>query len=325
MINQIMQTIIDKIEEYDKIIIFRHIRPDGDAVGSTKGLQRILRLSYPEKDVRVIHTDKAESLAFLGEEDAPVSEDFYTDALAIVIDTGTEARISNKHYALCREIVKIDHHIVEKPFGDVCWVEPERSSASEMIVLFYDTFRSRLKIDKEAATYLYTGIVEDSGRFRFSSVTGETLRLAGMLLDMGIDTERIFTGLYVKPAHTLRFQSAVYRKMRITENGVAHLYISKRMMRRFGLTDEQAGAAVNYLNSIKGVLIWMVLLEADGKIRVRLRSRHAEVHGIATKYHGGGHACACGATVYSKKEMRALIKDADDLLKEYKEIHEDQI
>ncbi len=325
MKNEVMQRIIDKTEEYGKIILFRHIRPDGDAVGSTKGLQRILRLTYPEKDVRVIHEDRSEVIAFLGEEDAPVAEDFYKDALAIVIDTGTEERISNKLYALCREIVKIDHHIEEKPYGTICWVEPERSSASEMIAFFYDTFRDRLKIDKEAATYLYTGMVTDSGRFRFTSVSGETMRLAGMLLDMGIDTERIYTHLYVKPLHTFRFQAAVYKKMKITENGAAYLHITKRMMRRYGLTSEQAGEAVNYMDSMRGVLIWMVLIEMDGKLRARLRSRYAEVHAIATKYHGGGHACACGATVYSKAEMRALIRDADQTVKEYKATHEDWI
>lgn len=320
--NENMQIIISKIEEYDKIILFRHIRPDADAVGSTKGLQRIIRLSYPEKDVRVIHEDKSEILTFLGEEDAPVSPDFYKDALAIVIDTGTEERISNKSYALCREILKIDHHIEEKPYGNAAWVEPKRSSASEMIVSFYEAFRDRLKIDAEAATYLYTGIVADSGRFRFTSVSGETMRLAGLLLDIGIDTERIFTNLYVKPAHTFRFQSAVYKKMKITKNGVAYLHITKRMMRRFGLSSEQAGEAVNYMDSIKGSLIWMVLIDAENKTRVRLRSRYAEVHAVATKYHGGGHACACGATVYSKKEMRALIADADACLGEYKKTHE---
>ena len=72
-----IQRIIDKIEEYDKIIIFRHFRPDGDAVGSTKGLKRILQLSYPEKDIRLINADSSDYLAVLGGEDTPVADDFY--------------------------------------------------------------------------------------------------------------------------------------------------------------------------------------------------------------------------------------------------------
>ena len=326
MINDKMQRVIDKIEEYDKIIIFRHFRPDGDAIGSTKGLQHILQLSYPEKDVRLINADSSDYLAFLGGEDAPVPDEFYKDALAVVVDTGTTDRISNKKFALCREIAKIDHHIDDKPYGNAAWIEEERSSACEMIAHFYNTFRDRLKIDGEAATYLYAGMVTDSGRFRYRDVSGETMRLAGMLLDIGVDTERLYANLYMKELHNFRFQAAVYKKMRITENGVAYLHVTKRMKRKYGLTNEDASASVSYLDSIKGSLIWIAFIDGDdGKTRVRLRSRFVQVHDLATKYHGGGHACASGATVYSKAELKALIADADALLKDDKETHTDWI
>ena len=326
MMNEKMQSIIDKIEGYQKIIIFRHFRPDGDAVGSTKGLQRILKLSYPEKDIRLINADMSDYLAFLGGEDAPVEDDFYKDALAVVIDTGTTDRISNKKFALCREIAKIDHHIDDKPYGDAAWIEEERSSACEMIAHFYSTFKDRLKIDSEAATYLYAGMVTDSGRFRYRDVSGDTMRLAGMLLDIGVDTDRLYANLYMKDLHNFRFQSAVYKKMKITENGVVYLHVTKRMKKKFGLTNEDASASVSHLDSIKGSLIWLAFIDGDdGKTRVRLRSRFVEVHDLATKYHGGGHACASGATVYSKAELKALVADADALLKEYKETHTDWI
>ena len=92
------------------------------------------------------------------------------------------------------------------------------------------------------------------------------------------------------------------------------------MKKKFGLSNEEASASVSYMDSIKDSLIWIAFIEGDDKtIRVRLRSRFVTVNGIAEKYHGGGHACACGATVYSKKEMKELLDDADALLKEYKE------
>ena len=270
--------------------------------------------------MRLINADSSEYLAFLGGEDAPVEDDFYKDALAVVIDTGTTDRISNKKFSLCREIAKIDHHIDDKPYGDAAWIEEERSSSCEMIAHFYNTFRDKLKIDREAATYLYTGMVTDSGRFRYRDVSGETMRHAGMLLDVGVDTDHLYANLYMKDLHNFRFQAAVYKKMKITENGVVYLHVTKRMKKKFGLTNEDASASVSYLDSIKGSLIWLAFIDGDdGKTRVRLRSRFAEVHDLATKYHGGGHACASGATVYSKAEMRALIADADALLKDYKE------
>ncbi|MBQ7828817.1 MAG: bifunctional oligoribonuclease/PAP phosphatase NrnA [Clostridia bacterium] len=323
MITEQMKSILEAIKEYKNIAIFRHKRPDGDAVGSTKGLCEILRLTYPEKDVRLLNCDYAEYTSFLGGEDSEADDEFYKNALGIVIDTGTSDRISNPKYKLCPKLVKIDHHINVEPYGDIVWVEEHRSSASEMIAELYHSFSDEWKINVTAATCIYTGMVTDSGRFRFSSVSGDTLRLAGMLLDVGVDTEVLFARLYMKGFNTFKFQSYVYKKMKITENGVAYLYVDKGMQKKFALSSEEASACVSYMDSIKDSLIWIAFIEGSDKtVRVRLRSRFVTVNEIAQRYHGGGHACASGATVYSKKEMKALIAEADKALKEYKETHE---
>jgi phosphoesterase RecJ-like protein len=314
-----MQTILNKIKEYDRIIIFRHKRPDGDAIGSTLGLQGILRLTYPDKEIVVNNTDYSDYVGFLGGEDAPMPDEFYAEALGIVIDTATEDRVSNPRYSLCRELCKIDHHIPKESYGDYQWVEEHRSSACEMIAAFYAAFHDELKIDVESATRIYAGMVTDSGRFRFRSVSGETMRLAGMLLDEGVDTDHLYANLYMKEFHTLKFQSYVYDRMKITEHGVAYVYISRATRKKFCLTFEQACTAVGYMDSIKGALIWIAFIEADdGSIRVRLRSRFVTISEVAEKYSGGGHACASGATVHSRKEMKALLADADSRLADYK-------
>jgi phosphoesterase RecJ-like protein len=318
-----MQRIFDKIREYDKIVIFRHLRPDGDAVGSTMGLREILRLTYPEKDIRLVNCDFSDYVRFLGEEDTPLPDDYMQDALGIVLDTATAERISNPQYALCRELCKIDHHIDIKPYGDLTWIEDHRSSTCEMIVAFYDAFRDTLKINREAATYLYTGMVTDSGRFRFRSVSGDTMRLAAMLLDEGVDLDHLYAHLYMKDYHTLKFQSYAYEHMKMTENGVVYLYITRAAMEKFGLTFEEASASVSYMDSIKNSLIWLAFIETETKdIRVRLRSRFVTINKLAETYHGGGHDCASGATVTSRREMRELIADADALLADYKANHE---
>ena len=320
---EIKKQILDKIKEYNRIIIFRHFRPDGDATGSTKGLQRILALSYPDKEILLQNCDYSDYLAFLGDEGESVDKELYKDALGIVIDTATSARVSNKDFTLCREVVKIDHHIPVESYGVINWVEEERSSACEMIADFYNTFKDELKIDTEAATYIFCGMVTDSGRFRFRSVSGETMRLAGMLLDMGIDVDTLYANLYMKDFEQFKFESYVYEKMSITENGVAYIYVDKEMQDKFGLSQESASASVSYLDSIKNSLIWLAFIDnGDGSIRVRLRSRFVTVNSIGEKYNGGGHACAAGATVYSEDEMKALIADADARLKEYKENNE---
>ncbi len=319
-----MQIILDKIKEYNRIIIFRHYRPDGDAIGSTKGLARILSLTYPEKEIYLQNDDYSDYLAFLGGEGERIPDELYKDALAIVVDTGDIKRISNQKYTLCRELAVIDHHIQTKPFGDYRWVIEEKSSSCEMIAQFYDAFSDELKIDSEAATYIYTGMVTDSGRFRFRSVSGETLRLAGIILDKGVDTDRIYAELYLEDYDYFKFKAYVYENMNISENGVAYIHVDKAMQERFDLSQEQASAVVSCLGSIRGSIIWIAFIDnADGSIRVRLRSRFVTVNELAEKYNGGGHDCAAGATVYTKEEFDALLADAESLIKNYKETHND--
>lgn len=322
---EVKQAILQKIKEYGTIMIFRHIRNDGDCVGATKGLQAILRASFPEKSIYLIDEDRSEYLAFLGPEDEDVADEAYANALAIVVDTGTASRISNKKFTLCKELIKIDHHIPVDNYGMLNWVEEHRSSACEMIVDFYDTFKDELILTKDAAKYLYTGMVTDSGRFRYEGVNGQTMRCAAILLDAGIDTETLFAHLYLEEYSFLKFKAYVYENMNITENGVAYVHVTKEMKERFGLSDEDASNSVSMMDKIKGCLCWLAFIDSSkepGIIRVRLRSRFMTVNQIAENYHGGGHACASGATVYSEEEKMALIADADAASKAYKESHE---
>ncbi len=322
---EIKKTILDKIKEYGSICLFRHTRNDGDCVGATKGLKEIIKASFPEKSVYVIDAERAQYLAFLGTDDEEISDEAYAASLGIVLDTATADRISNKKFELCRELIKIDHHIPVSSYGSLQWVEEHYSSCCEMIAEFYDTFKDELTLTKEAALYLYTGMVTDSGRFKYEGVSGDTLRRAAVLLDAGIDTESLYANLYLDDFSYLKFKAAVYEKMQITDGGVAYIFVDREMQEKFKLTNEQASASVSCLDGIRGAIVWLAFIEnTDGSdsIRVRLRSRFVTVNQIAEKYHGGGHACASGATVYSTDEMNALIADADAWVKEYKNTHE---
>lgn len=316
----VAKQVLDTIKEFNRIIIFRHFRPDGDAIGSTKGLQRILQLSFPEKEITLQNCDFSDYLSFLGSEDALLDDDYYAEALGIVIDTATTKRISNQKFSLCKKLIKIDHHIPVESYGDINWVEDERCSSCELITAFYDAMKDELKIDTKAATYLYAGLVTDSGRFRFRSVSGDTMRLAGLLLDQGVDTDLLYANLYMKDFEEFKFQGYVLNNINITENGVAYIHISKSIMEEFGLSFEQASACVSFMDSIKNSLIWVAFIDADNQdeIRVRLRSRFVTINELAERYEGGGHACASGATVHSIEQMNKLLKEADELLAEYK-------
>ena len=322
---EVKQQILNKIREYSTIFLFRHVRNDGDCVGATKGMKSLITATWPEKQVYIIDADTAKYLEFMGPEDEEVPDELYAQALGIVLDTASEARISNKKYALCRKLIKIDHHIPLEQYGNLQWVEEERSSCCEMVVDFYRTFQDELVLTSEGATHLYTGMVTDSGRFKYDGVTGETLRCAAELLDVGVDTQTLFARLYLEAFEYLKFKAAIYQRMQITPNGVAWIFVDKAMQQEFNLNLEQSSAIIGNLDSIRGCISWLAFIETgdeQNSIRVRLRSRFVHINGIAEKYHGGGHACASGATVYSTDEMQALLRDADALVGEYKATHE---
>ncbi|MBR2941995.1 MAG: bifunctional oligoribonuclease/PAP phosphatase NrnA [Clostridia bacterium] len=322
--NDVMKKVFEQIEAAEVIMLFRHVRVDGDCVGATKGLKEIILKTWPQKQAYIIDDERSDYLAFLGPDDAPVADDVYRNALGVVIDVGNSARISNPKYSLCRKIIKIDHHIEREPYGDINWVEEGRSSASEMIAAFYEAFSDRLKMSAEAALYLYTGIVTDSGRFLYEGVKGDTMRLAGLLLDQGIDTQRLYAHLNLCSFDEIKFRAQVYADMQVTENGVAYVRVTRGMQERFCLTQENAGNAVDFLRDIRGILCWMAFIETPtDEIRVRLRSRFAAINTLAERYGGGGHAMASGARVYSEEAMLQLIADADAHIKAYKEENTD--
>lgn len=322
MYTEVKNAIFSRLEACDKIAIFRHVRMDGDCVGASKGLQRILQLTWPHKDIRLVDAQRSDYLAFLGLDEDQADDDFYKDAVAVVVDTATADRVSNQKFRLCKKIIKIDHHIPVDSYGHLEWVEEHKSSACELIAEFYETFRDKLRIDPQAALYIYTGMVTDTGRFRFDGVGGDTLRRAGAMLDVGIDTEKLFAQLYLDDYEYLKFKAEVYNRMQITEHGVAYVLIDREIQERFALTHEQASASVSCMDSIRGCLAWLAFIEnKDGTIRVRLRSRFAPINTVAERYEGGGHANASGATVYDRDGMLALVADADAHIKQYKETH----
>ncbi len=317
------EKLINKIKEYDTIIIHRHIRPDGDAVGSALGLREVLRATYPNKKVYAVGEELPEYLQFVGVQDV-IEDETYKDALVIIVDTADRTRISDERYKLGKEIIKIDHHVPVDNYGtEFNYVRENYGSCTLVIMDIFMNFPS-IKINKEAARYLYIGVVTDTGRFRYAEVDAKALAIASKMLELGVDTQEIFTNLYSKSLEAFKFQAYIYNNVCFTENKVAYLYITKKIMKKYHVSVEDASNTVNLLDGIKGSLIWVLFIERDKEIRVRLRSRFVKVIDIASQYRGGGHDYASGGTVYNKKEIKELLKVADNKLKEYKEKNEDK-
>ncbi len=313
----IKQEILNKIKEYNRIIIHGHTRPDGDCYGSQFGLKEIIKESFPNKEVYVV----GEVSNYVSWIDSPdnISDDLFKGALAICVDCGNSERLADQRFKLADYVIKIDHHIPVDNYGDLQFVEEQKAACSQIIFELYDEFKDELKINLKAATALYTGIVTDTGRFRFDSVAPETFNVAAKLLSLGVDIADIDNKLSVESLDVLKFKGYVLSKFKMTEDGFAYVKITKEVVEKYGITMEDAANQVNLISTIPGYPVWALIIEYPAEIRVRLRSRGPDVDKLANKYGGGGHAKASGAKLSNWRQLPKFVKDANELVKEYKQ------
>lgn len=316
---KLKNNILERIKAYDSIIIVRHIKPDGDCMGSSLGLREILRASFPGKSIYSVGGMKANYLEFLGTEDEEPSEEVYKNSLLIAVDTATFERIDNNRVSLCPEIIKIDHHLPMDNYGTINYVREDLPATCAIIVDLYKTFQNELVMTHAAAKALFVGMVTDTGRFRYSGVDANFMRLVAILLEYDLNIEEIYANLYIREKDILKLQGYVLKHFKTTTNGVAYFNMSRRVRRKHRVSTPDASALVNMLDSIRNHLIWMFFIEhEDGSFRVRIRSRFIPINELAEKYSGGGHKQAAGALVRNKREMKKLLQDADELLLAFK-------
>lgn len=306
------EKIIAMIEQYETIIVHRHVRPDPDAYGSQCGLVEILKASYPDKNIYAVGLEDP-SLNFLRRLDT-IEDETYKGALVIVCDTANAERICDKRYSLGDMLIKIDHHPNEDPYGDMLWVDTSASSCSEMIYEFYLFGKEKgLKINDEAARLLYAGIVGDTGRFLFPSTTEKTFSYAGELIHYHFSRTELYDKMYELDPHIIKLNGYILQNFEFRENGVASVILSKKLLDEFGALPREASQLVGTLGDVKGIKAWVFFIEEEDQIRVRLRSKGPVINGVARKFNGGGHPLASGASIYSWDEAELVIKELSEV------------
>jgi bifunctional oligoribonuclease and PAP phosphatase NrnA len=315
--DMIQKQILQKIKEYNRIIIHMHIRPDGDCYGAGFGLKNIIKESFPNKEVYVVG-ESAEYVDFIGKTD-DINDELFNEALSIVVDTAAKSRVSDQRFELSNYVIKIDHHIPVEDYGDLIYVDTTRPATAQIILEFYLRFQEELKINMEAAVALYTGIVTDTGRFRFRSVTADTFKAVAHLLDYGLDFVDILSKLSIKSENLMKLQGYVLLNFQKTENGVAYIKMKPEIIEKFSVSLEEATSLVNELSTLEDCPVWILFAEYENNIvRARLRSKGPAIDGLANKYEGGGHALACGANLGTWEKTDDLLRDADLLVGQYK-------
>ena len=309
--------ILDAIRKYDTVIIHRHHHPDGDALGSQIGMKHIILENFAEKQVYCVGDDAR----FYGFMDDSVMDEIpdsaYEGALAIILDSASRHLISDERYTLAEYAVRLDHHIFCEKIADAEVVDTGFESCCGLITRF--AMDCGLRVNSAAAAALYTGMVTDSGRFRYDSTTAQTFRMASFLMEQGIDTNRIFRSLYADSFESKKLKAQFILKTQFTPNNVAYIYTTLEEFNALNAdTFTVSRGMVNTMADIKGVEIWVNFTETEKGVLCELRSVDLNINPIAVKYGGGGHKKASGATVADRETAMAMLRDLDALIGEAK-------
>lgn len=311
----IQQEILKKIEEFNTIIIHRHVIPDGDAYGSTFGLAEMIRETYENKKVYIVGEETA-YLHYIGRTDQ-IDDSVYEGALVFILDVSNAARISDERWQKAAFKIKIDHHPFTEVYADLEWVDTSYTSTCEMIAHLLIEYK--LKTNQKGARALYNGLVSDTGRFLFRGVNEKTLRYGAELLSYGFDMVELYDRMYTQSKELARFKGYAVLNFEETQNGVGYLKLTDQQLKELHISEVSASTQVNTLANIEGVKIWAFFVESaeDNDIRVNLRSSGAPVNEVAKKYGGGGHVQAAGARAFDWETIDAIIADLDELAKNY--------
>ncbi|MBO5379480.1 MAG: bifunctional oligoribonuclease/PAP phosphatase NrnA [Clostridia bacterium] len=308
------EKIHELIEKYPRIILHRHKNPDGDALGAQEGLRKILKESYPDKEIYAVG-DMTPRYGFIAEPMDEISDEIYSGALAIILDCGSSSLICDDRYTLAEKTARMDHHVFSEKIADCEVVETLFESCCGMIAAMAK--ECGLSVSAEASKALYTGMITDSGRFRYDSTTAKTFELASFLMEREFDTSSIYRNLYADELSMLQLRAKFTLKIQTTKEGVAYIYTPIDELKSYGVDNFTISRGmVNVMGDIRGIHTWVNFTETENGVLCEIRSNQYNINPIATKYGGGGHQKASGATLKNKEEAMALLEDLKMLSEE---------
>ena len=276
------EAVLDCIKQYDTIIIHRHSKPDGDAMGSQIGMKHLILENFPGKTVYSVG-DETKFFGFLTDSQMDTPDDsVYSGALAILLDFASPHLASDNRYTLAEKTVRIDHHIYCETFTDVEVVDSSFESCCGMVTAF--AVESGLRINAIAGKALYTGMLTDSGRFRYDSTSSRTFKLASELIETGFDTNELYRELYSDDFSGKLLKAKFILKIQFTEHNVAYIYTTREELLRLGANEFSISRGmVATMADIKGVDIWVNFTETERGVLCELRSSRFNINPVAVK------------------------------------------
>lgn len=313
----IYKQIFKTIKKYDTIVIARHIGADPDALGSQFALKEIILNLFPDKKVYAVG-NPASRFKFFGNSDKIDNVDT-TKGLCIVLDTPDIKRIDGANINNFKYVIKIDHHPFIDKYGNIEYIDDEACSTCQLLLEF--AFTNKINLNKSIGEKLYLGIVSDTDRFLHDYTSSKTFCLVNRLIDeTDIDFTSLYKVLYQRPIVEVKFEGYIYQNITLTDNGVAYIKITNKIMKEYGVDSAAAGNMINDLKFVNEIVVWVFLSEdvKSGLIRANIRSVGPYVNDVASKFGGGGHKYASGAKLKTWEEADNLIKTLDKLTNDYK-------
>lgn len=304
----------NEILKAEKIVISCHVRPDGDALGSSLALAHVLKAC--NKNVTFVSPDGVgENYDFIEESNTVVSNTDERDFdLGILVDCENTNRIGNAVEIItsAKRTACIDHHIPDGMFGDIRIVDPKASATAEVLCRLFE--ENNVEIDQICASQLLTGLIADTGAFRFANTTADTFRIAADLTQRGASPSQISRNVYDnKPLRALKLLGKTLDSIQTDPDGfVAWAVITLDDFNQYSTSDSDTDSIVNQVGAIRGPKVSILFREIEPKlIRVSLRSRGGvDVNKVARLFDGGGHAAAAGCTIYtSLQEAEKVLID----------------
>lgn len=279
--------LIEFIEKHDRISIFRHIHPDGDALGSQWGLATFIEEHYPDKKVYVVGEN--DEISGFYPKSTSVSIELIKSSGAIVLDSANEFRVDGP-FQKATEVLNIDHHPTPNPYGDVVIVDANRSSTCEIVAELLIEY----PLSQEAATYLLSGIITDTLRFMVENTKPETLVVASKLMEYGANINHISRFFFNQTYEEYRLKTEL-SKMVEYESGFAYLIIDEAKRKALGLSAREAKSYHHVMANVSDFEVYGIFVEeTDGIYIGSLRSQDITINDISAQFNGGGHRLACG-------------------------------
>lgn len=297
----LMINLAEALKDVQSVAIAGHVRPDGDAVGSCMGLYHYLKKNYPTIDVTV-YLEKVPDAYQMIQDVSKICHDFEEDKTYDVffcLDCADEERLGGaaRYLQKAGKTICIDHHISNGGFADEDYIVPEASSTSELVFKILEED----KIPLPAAEALYMGIVHDTGVFRHSCTSPETMEIAAGLMRRGIDASRIInTTYYDKTYHQNQILGrALLESILLMDKKVIFSAVKLKEMEFYGVGPADLDGIVQVLMGTKGTEVAIFLYEISPQVfKVSLRSKElVDVSKIAGYFGGGGHVRAAGCTM----------------------------